>query len=59
MDLLKKDYDQYTSKIDEIEMIVYNKKSDQPNIFDEIQNKIADIVRWRRDLLFYRWAKLR
>ena len=30
-------------------MIVYNKKSDQPNIFDEIQNKIADIVRRYRD----------
>ena len=28
-------------------MIVYKKKSDQPNIFDEIQNKIVDIVRKR------------
>jgi hypothetical protein len=30
--------------MEEMEVIVFKKKNDQPNIFDEIQNKLVDIV---------------
>ena len=30
--------------MEEMEVIVFKKKTDQPNIFDEIQNKLVDIV---------------
>ena len=31
-------------QVDKLEYIVYKKQSDQPNIFDDIQNKLIDIV---------------
>jgi hypothetical protein len=30
--------------MEEMEIVVYKRKTDQPNIFDEIQNKLVDIV---------------
>ena len=30
--------------MEEMEVVVYKRKTDQPNIFDEIQNKLVDIV---------------
>ena len=33
---MKRDFDSHSKMIDEIEIVVYKKTSDQPNIFDEI-----------------------
>jgi len=30
--------------MEEMEVVVYKRKTDQPNIFDAIQNKLVDIV---------------
>ena len=45
VDLMRRDFEIQQSTIDKMEVIVYKKKTDKPNIFDEIQNRIVDIVR--------------
>jgi hypothetical protein len=43
-DQIRQEFDKCLRVVQEMEIVMYKKQTDMPNIFDDIQNKIVDLV---------------